>query len=264
MILKDIINKSYYGTIGYISKKEDILLLERYILFNLKVLQEYKNIIIATNYSNIELAKENNKIWKKYFPNCITLDCKINRGHSFGTADLDNLIFDYCKENNIQWLCKGANDVIIETSILDLSISEADFYYLNSIGYGGMEKYEYDFDKIIKEDFFPQTNFYFINVSKVDYLNDKNYLNETYEYISSLSNYNGKIWEYVSGWTCERFLKQCVERNNLSIDSLIPHSVYRKLLEMVYNYKIHDCSHKNILINGICHFQHPNEKIIKI
>ena len=51
MGIKDLINKSYYGTIGYISSIKDIEVLEGYILYNIEVLKEYKQIIIATNYT---------------------------------------------------------------------------------------------------------------------------------------------------------------------------------------------------------------------
>jgi len=44
MNLKQLINKSVYGTIGYIASQEDINLLEQYILFNLPVLKEFKTI----------------------------------------------------------------------------------------------------------------------------------------------------------------------------------------------------------------------------
>tara|TARA_R110000868_G_C10920790_1_gene765674 strand:+ start:118 stop:909 length:792 start_codon:yes stop_codon:yes gene_type:complete len=263
MNLKQLINKSVYGTIGYISSQDDLDLLEQYILYNLPVLKEFKNIVVATNYG-FSLQNENTQLWKKYFSNCIILDSNINRGHNFGTADLDNLIFDWCKENNKEWLCKSANDVIIQESILDKQIDEADFYYLNGIGYGGMVPYNFDFDKIVNEDFYPQTNFYFINVSKIDYLNDQMYLDKTYEYTQNIPNYNGKIWEYVKGWSCEDFLKQCVERNNLPKYHLISDKKYLSLLQLVKNNQIHDCSHKNIMIEGICHYQYNNQQIIEI
>ena len=103
-----------------------------------------------------------------------------------------------------------------------------------------------------------------MNVGKCDYISDKNFLNETYEYIQSLPDYNGRIWEYIPGWTCERFLRKCVLRNNLTKHHLISPKNYRILLETVKNNQIHDCSHKNIMIEGICHFQNSNQKIIKI
>lgn len=265
MELKNLIHKSYYGTIGYISSLEDLEILESYILYNLPILKEYKQIIVTTNYKNYpKLVEENTNLWKKYFPNCIILNSKINRGHNFGTADLDNMLFDYCKDNNIKWLCKSSNDVIIQKEILNKNIESADFYYLGSIGYGGMVKYNFDFDQIIKEDFFPQTNFYFINTSKIDYLNDKKYLDKTYKETLKIENYNGKVWEYFNGWTCERFLKKCIVRNNLTKYHLISPKSYRVLLKEIKDKQIHDCSHKNIMVERICHFQYPQDKIILI
>jgi hypothetical protein len=268
MNLKQLINESTYGTIGYISSQDDLNLLEQYILYNHPVLKEYKQVIVATNYSNLELIENNSQLWKKYFPECILLDSQINRGHNFGTADLDNMLFDYCKENHIKWLCKSANDIILEESIFNILIEQADFYYLEGIGYGdgtcGISKYNFNFDEIIKDYFYPQTNFYFINVNKTDYLNNQEYLNETYQYSQNTPNYNGKIWEYVKGWSCEDFLKQCVERNNLLKYHLISEDNYRILLQVIKNNNIHDCSHKNIMIEGVCHFQYNNQQIIKI
>jgi len=127
-----------------------------------------------------------------------------------------------------------------------------------------MVKYNFDFDRIINEEFYPQTNFYFINVFKTDYLNDKKYLDKTYEFIQTIPNYNEKIWEYVQGWSCEDFLKNCIERNNLSKHHLIPKEKYLYLLQVIKDNNIHDCSHKNIMIEGICHLQYSYQPIIEI
>ena len=137
MKLKEIINKSVYGTTGYISSQNDIDLLEQYILNNLHILEQFKRVIVATNYADKSLVSSHNNMWNKYI-NCILIESSFNRGHNFGTADLDNLIFDYCKENNIEWLCKSANDIILTDNVLNIEIKDADFYYLNGIGYGGM------------------------------------------------------------------------------------------------------------------------------
>ena len=201
---------------------------------------------------------------EKYFPNCIMIDSELNRGHNHGYTDLDNLVFDWCKENNEEWLCKGANDVVFQDSILEKEVGNADFYYMNGVGYGGMVPFDFDFERIIEEAFYPQTNFYFLNVSKTDYLNDKTFLDETYEYIQTIPDYNGKIWEYIKGWSCEDLLKGCVERNNLSKLHLIPLEKYRILLQVVKHNQIHDSSHKNIMIEGICHFSYSNQPIIEI
>lgn len=263
MVLKNLINKSVYGGMGYISTTKDINLLEQYILYNLPVLTEFKNIIIATNYGS-PLQDENKKLWERYFPNCVILDSKINRGHNHGYVDLENLIFDWCKENNEEWLCKVSNDIIIKESILDKEVEQADFYYMNGIGYGGMVNYDFDFDRIIKEDFYPQGNFYIINISKCDYISNKKYLDETYNKVQSIPDYSGKIWEYIPGWSCEDFLKECIIRNNLSKEHLVSEKNYRILLQIVKDNQMHDSSHKNIMIEGICHFQWPEQQIIEI
>ncbi len=135
MDLKQLINQSVYGTIGYISSQDDLAILEQYILYNHPILTEYKQIVVATNYSDLNLIEANTQLWRKYFPDCIILDSKINRGHNFGTADLDNLVFDWCKENNEIWLCKSANDIILQKNVLDISIDVADFYYMCGFGY---------------------------------------------------------------------------------------------------------------------------------
>jgi hypothetical protein len=264
MLLKELINKSIYGTIGYVSSQDDLDSLEQYIVYNLPVLKEFKQIVVATNYKNYpEFIEENTQLWEKYFPNCICINSSTNRGHNFGTADLDDILFDYCKKESIEWLCKSANDIILQESILNKEIEEADFYYLNGIGYGGMVKYNFDFDRIMNEDFYPQTNFYFINVSKTDYLNDKDHINEIYNKVKTISGYNGKAWEY--GFrSCETLLAECVNRNNLLKHHLISKEKYLYLLNIVKNYNIHDCSHKNIMIEGICHYQNNNQQIIEI
>jgi hypothetical protein len=260
---KQLINKSVYGTIGYISSQDDLDLLESYLIYNLPVLKEFKQIIIATNYSG-NFFIQNDQLWKKYFPNCIILDSPINRGHNFGTADLDNLVFDYCKSYNVEWLCKSANDVILTQDIFNINIEEKDFYYLNGISYEDLYLNNFDFNQISITHFYPQTNLYFINVLKCDYLNDKVYLDKTYEHMKSIPNYNGKIWEYIKGWSCESFLKNCVERNNLTKHYLLNNTKHNKLCKAIDLYKIGDPSHKNIMIEGICHFQYPNQEIIQI
>jgi hypothetical protein len=266
MVIKDLINKSWYGTIGYIGSQQDIDTLEQYIIYNKTVLDEFKNIIVATNFKelNFLLMDTYTQMWKRYFKDCIIINSEINRGHNHGCADLDNLVVDYCKENNINWLVKSANDTIFLESFLTNEIEDADFYYLNGIGVGGMVQYNFDFDRIIKEDFYPQTNFYIINVDKIDYLNDKSYLNETYNYIQSIRDYNGRIWEYIKNWSCEDFLKNCITRNNLSKHHLIPLNKYHILLQHVKDNIVHDCSHKNVLIEGVCHLHYKDQPMLSI
>ena len=89
---------------------------------------------------------------------------------------LDNIVFDWCKENNEEWLCKSSNDVIFQETILDIEIEEADFYYLNGISYETLCLNNFDYKQIYDKHFYPQTNFYLINVNKSDYVRYRLYV----------------------------------------------------------------------------------------
>jgi hypothetical protein len=266
MILSNLIDKSWYVANGYIDSFESIDVLEQYILYNYTILKKFKGIVIATTYKeqNTNLINANNNLWKKYFADAVLIDIKENRGHSFGIADSENALIDFCKENNLDWICKSSNDVIFNKKILDIKIEIADLYYLNGISYETLYLNSFDYEKIYYEHFYPQTNFYFIDSSKIDYLYDKEYVNETYKYRLTIPNYNNKIWEYIPGWACEEFLINCCDRNNLKKFYILPKELHIKLCEVVNYHKIGDPSHKNIFVNGVCHFQYPNENVIEI
>jgi hypothetical protein len=261
----ELINKSVYGTIGYISSIEDLHNLEKYIVYNLPILKEFSMVIVATNYKDYpNLSEENTALWTKYLPDCILLDSKINKGHNFGTAELDNMLFDFCKDSNMEWLCKSANDVILTDRVLSIELNDADFYYFNGIGFGGINHfYKSDLNRALQEDFFPQTNFYFINVSKCDYLNSKSHIDEIYQKTISNPNYNGNPYDY--GFSaCEEQLKHCVYRNNLVKCRLADDEKYMLLLNCIMQYQIHDPSHKNVMVNGVCHYHYPEADILEV
>jgi hypothetical protein len=267
MILKDIINKSYYGTVGYIENEEDINRLEQYINFNLSILSQFKGIISATTFGNNNPEELYNKVcevWKKYFPNSKNINNGISRGHCFGAADNDNSIIDYCKTNQIDWVCKSAYDIVLFEECLNIQIEDADFYYLEGISKYNILVNNSDFEMLCNKYFSPQTNFYFINTSKVDYLNSKSYIDESYYYSLKVPNYNGKIWEYIEGWSNENLLKYCTIRNELKKQHLIDKTKYKKLYDAISLHNVGDPSHKNISINGICHYHYYNENIINI
>lgn len=263
MNLKTLINKSYYGSIGYIENNTSIDLLGSYLLYSKLILDEFKGHIFAFTYKELDRYYLESVIYELY-PNATILVLDKNRGHNFGTADLDNFIFDYSKNNNIEWLCKSASDIILTDDILSVEIDEADFYYLNGISFEDLNNFKFDYKEILDKHFYPQTNFYFINVSKTDYLNDKEYIDNTYIQSLKILNYNGKIWEYIPDWSCENFLKQSVVRNGLSKMYLLNSDIYNKFCKVIKLYRIGDPSHKNIMINGICHYQHTDKPIIII
>lgn len=267
MILKDIINKSYYGTVGYIGSEEDIDRLEQYINLNLPILSQFKGIINATTFSQDnpqELYDKLCKVWEKYFSDSKNINNGVSRGHCFGAADNDNSIIDYCKDNQIDWVCKSAYDVALFKECLNIQIEEADFYYLEGVSRHNIINNNSDFETLYNSHYSPQTNFYFVNTSKVDYLNSKSYIDESHYYSLKIPNYNGKIWEYIEGWSNENLLKYCTVRNGLQKFHLADKTKYKKLYDAIIMYNVWDPSHKNIAINGICHYHYPDEKIINI
>jgi len=267
MILKDIINKSYYGAVGYIENEEDIIRLEQYILMNLSILSQFKGIITTTTFNQNNPDELYNKVlelWKKYFPDSKNINNGVSRGHSFGAADNDNSIIDFCKTYDIDWVCKSAYDILLFDECLNIEIEEADFYYTEGISRHNILISNSDFEFLCKRHFSPQTNFYFIDVSKIDYLNSKSYIDESYLYSLKLPEYNGKIWDYIDGWSNENLLKYCVIRNRLKKYHLIDNTEYKKLYDTVIQYDIWDPSCKNIIIKGICHYHFYNHPVIKI
>lgn len=264
MILKDIISNSYYASVGYIETMDDIIRLDQYITYNLDILKQFKGIIHCNTYKeNNNLHEYVDHVWKTYFPECFGINNGISRGHSFGACDNDDAIFNYCKNNQIEWMCKSANDMVFEKEILDINVEFADFYYLNGMGYSELEKYSFDIEKTINSTFYPQTNFYILNVGKCDYLNDRQHVDEIYNKIIKLPDYSGKAWHY--GFrSCETLLAECIERNSLKKFHLMSYNVFKLLTQYVFYSEIRDSSHKNIMIEGICHFHLPNEPIAKI
>lgn len=265
MIIKDLANKSWCTVNTYVDSTVSIEMTERYILYNLDFLKEFKNIVIGTTYKEYPaLSSEHENLWKSYFPECKLIDIETNRGHAFGIADTENALVEFCKRENIQWICKLSGDVVVNSSFLYQEIGEADFYYTNGISYEDLYKFNFDYEKLFSQHFFPQTNLYFINVEKIDFLYDKEYVDSTYLYRLGIENYNNKIWEYIPGWACELFLKNCVQRNNLKKEYLLNYELHSKLCKVVEMYKIGDPSHKNIMILGVCHLQYPEQEILEL
>ena len=267
MRFEKVIRGSAYGTIGYLVAPHDLEVLERTVVHNLPVLELFAQVIVATNYgaetggaARAELAAANRELWQRHFPGCVVLDSPHNRGHSIGTADLDNLLFDHCKTAGIEWLCKSANDVLLSAPVLDIEVETADFYYLNAISYAAMEQQGFDLARIGAELFYPQTNFYVIHVSKTDYLVDKELLDRSWAIVNRTAGYDGRIWEHIPRWSCELLLRTCVLRNRLTRHHLMDEAQFAELLTMIRDHAVEDCSLKNVTINGICH-AHDRPKV---
>lgn len=264
MKIRDLVESSWCGIDCYIKDEESLNRIQSYVLHNEPILKLFKKVVIANNFQDYKFHTISDRFWKKLLPDSIIVNLEKNRGHSFGSADLDNALFDTCKSGEATWMCKLSSDFILKEELLEREVSTADFYYTNNIGYGGIQKWNFNIDGIIEQAFLPQTNFYFLKISEVDSLNSKSYIDRTYEEVQNIKNYSGKPWEYFSNWTCEDFLKQTVLKHELEKQNLLTNSEQKKLIETIITYKIHDGSHKNILVGGMCHLHNPNSKVIVI
>jgi hypothetical protein len=254
MKFAEVLAGCVYGTIGYVAGRSDLQRLEQFIAHNLPVLRAFAAVVVATNYgdgSRRELQSAVRRSWRRHFPDCVLLDAPFNRGHSVGTSDLDNLLFDYCKERSIPWLCKAANDVLLSPEVFDIEVTAADFYYFDAVSCAILR--DLDDAQFAARFFFPQTNFYVIAVDKTDYLVDKELLDRSWAIVRRIPEYDGRIWEHIDGWSCERLLRLCVIRNRLTRCRLMDDAQLSRMLALVREFRIDDCSLKNVSINGVCH-----------
>lgn len=263
-----------YGNTGHISKKTDIDGLEQILMHNYSVISKFNYIVIHQNCS-VECETyidDYNNVWKKIFGSDVIIIPPIkNRGHTFGSMDSDNAVVERAKKLPVDFIFKSASDILLEKEIFNIDITdEYDVYFLQGIGYTGLEPFNYNVETYLNNylDFkylYPQTNFYIIS-SKVDYINDVVEVDKAYNYCTSLSNYNGRTWEYIKDFSCEHFLKECIKRNKLRYKHLISDLSFKSLLQLININRICDCSHKNIFFEeiGVCHFHHKDDDCLSI
>ena len=254
----DVLTEAVYGTTGYVADESDVARLECVLRASTDVLRTLRTVVVATNYSTTapqQVIGDYHRLWRDHFPQCVLLDSAHNRGHSIGTADLENALFDYCRRNDHPWLCKGANDVLLTPHLLAIPIEPAQFYFLNAVSYDALAQHDFDLSLFTDGFFFPQTTFYAIDTRACDDLYDRGMLDDSWRYVNAIPDYNGRIWEYLPGWSCERWLRDCALRHGLSRHHLMTDEQWRRVLDIVVAQHITDCSFKGLSINGVCHVQ---------
>lgn len=259
--LGHVLRTCTYGSTGHVGSLDDLRALDKALTLNERLLREFPEIVVAANFSGEAdaLRGEHDQLWRSRFPEVVLLDSPVNRGHSIGSSDLDNMLFDYCRARGREMLCKSSHDILIDPVAFHIPVDSAQFYFINAVSYDAVAQYHFDLDRFCDDFFYPQTTFYVINVRSTDYLVDADFLDRTWDYVRRVPDYNGRIWEYIPGWACESLLKGAVERNSLTTCSLTTAEQWRDILELVVRDRITDCSFKGIRINGIMHAQpgHP-------
>lgn len=257
MLFGDVLRACTYGSTGHVGSATDLAEIDQVIDRNEPMLREFTDLVIAANFSgeSESLKADHASLWRSRFPDVVLLDSPVNRGHSIGTSDLDNLLFDYCKANGRDLLCKSAHDIILEEAAFAIPVEPAQFYFINAVSYDALAAHDFNLGRFSEEFFYPQTTFYVIDTPATESLVDQNFLDRTWEYVNSVPDYNGRVWEYIPGWSCERLLRDAVVRNKLTTFSLTTDAQWQHILRFVIDARIADCSFKGIAINGILHAQ---------
>lgn len=276
MYLSSVLKQSCFATIATISE-DSIEKLKLFSEYNQPLIKQFNNIILSTNSAEgidpLSVETYHNE-WKKLYPNSIVLHTPVNKGHMFGTIDLEERILSYIKKElpDIIYLWKSMDDVITSSEILKIEVKEADFYYtpgfsLESINKaGGRENLRKNFETYESGFWTPQTTFFILNITNIDslYGDDVDLKVSVYQEAKAYSP-NVKPWELLFDikFDCETHLGRTTK--DLRKYCLVEDQ-FEELLEMVYYHRVGDPSHKNIYFYkpGICHYHNYKDLIFNV
>lgn len=279
MQLQSILNQSIYAFTANISSQESLDKLEKFQPFLEQMLESFPKVIISTNFNPdtpADIISSYHEKCRKIAPNCVILHSETNRGHMFGTIDLEEAILKYVKENlaDYPYLWKSADDVIVSPEILIQEVPEADFYYLPGFSYETVMKSgdKTDLLFINRNEIFesglwtPQTTFFILNVTNIDslYGNDIEYKISAYK---DAQTYN----PHLKPWDMSFDIKfDCETHLGRTVRSLKKHCLIAPELESLVDFvvfnKVQDPSHKNIYFQriGVCHYHFYNDLIYNV
>lgn len=276
MNLHSLISKSCYATIATITD-DSFDKLNLFMQYNVDLIKQFPQVIISTNsLEDTPMRKINqyHNTWRRMVPNCIILNSTVNRGHMFGTIDLEEVILEYAKRElpEVQYLWKSMDDVITTTELLDVEIEEAEFYYLPGFSYesiqkaGGKETLRKIYDAFDSGFYTPQTTFFILDITNVDslYGNDVPSKIDIYQEVKT-RNPSVKPWEipFDIKFDCETHLGRTTK--DLKKFCLLKDQ-FEDLLDMIDVNKIGDPAHKNIYFEklGVCHYHYYKDLIYNV
>jgi hypothetical protein len=277
MKIKDLIPESTFGTIVTVKDEFSLRKLDLFLSYNYNFISVFDSIILSLNYlvdTSKEVVEEYKNKWLQYFPNSIILQSDNNRGHMFGTIDLEEDILKYMKSNipNKKYLFKSMDDVITSDSLLEVEIPLVDFYYIPGFSYesilnaGSKQKLRSIYEDFETGFFTPQTTFFVVNIDNIDMLygNDIEHKYDVYQE-KKKQNPNIKPWEipFDIKFDCETHLARTVK--DKSKYCLIANK-FSNLLDLVEQIPIWDPSHKNVLLKniGMCHYHYYDQPVFEV
>lgn len=276
MKLTSIVDKSCYATIATITE-DSLEKLNFFFQYNGELIKQFPKVIISTNSlydTSTNTINLYHNTWRKIAPNCVILHSDTNRGHMFGTIDLEESILKHVKKYmpEVQYLWKSMDDVITTADLFDLEVEEAEFYYLPGFSYesiikaGGKKNLHKIYETVDSGFYTPQTPFFILDISDIDYIygTDIDTKIAIYEEVKA-RNPSVKPWEvpFNLKFDCETHLGRTTK--NLKKYCLIKDN-FEDLLDMVEINKIGDPSHKNIYFEkiGVCHYHFYKDLIYNV
>lgn len=276
MKLRSIVDKSCYATIATITE-DSFDKLNFFLQYNGEFIKQFPHVIISTNSledTPIRKINQYHNTWRRLAPNCVILHSDKNRGHMFGTIDLEESILKHIKSHlpEIKYLWKAMDDIISTTDLLDLEVEEAEFYYLPGFSYesiqkaGGKEKLYEIYENFESNFWTPQTPFFILDITNIDnlYGTDVDTKISIYEEVKA-RNPSVKPWEvpFNLKFDCETHLGRTTK--DLKKYCLLKDQ-FKDLLDMVEINKIGDPSHKNIYFEklGVCHYHFYKDLIYNV
>lgn len=275
MLIKDIIQNSTLGLTAYLTR-DNVKNFISYLIHNKTIIENFPNMVLAINTDEGEDLEYIKKILGLYLEDTNYIFLEQNRGHMFGTMDLDEAVFAASKQFEGKYLFKVSQDMILNKELLTSPLeTEADFYFLPGFSLETVARHS-NFENLVKvfgdssnKDFTPQSNFFILNKSCPTVYGGAEVINEYYEKFQEIikENPEAKCWEVFPDpkFDCETFLGRTINSNNLTYCNLLNQKDFFSLWTYVASYKIGDPSHKNILLPcGICHYQWSDKPIAKI
>jgi len=277
MKLEDILDESCFGTIATVKGEECLDKLQIFMEYNKALINRFKRVVLALNSADgvsTDITSRYKEIWSENVPNAFILHSGCNKGHMFGTIDLEESIFTYVKDNyrEVRYLWKSMDDVLVSEKMLEVEVKPAGFYYLpgfsqESIVKAGSKDDLYSIYESFESGFWaPQTTFFIVDINQLSNLYGDD-VDDKYKVYTELKKINPEIkpWEisFDIKFDCETHLGRTTK--NLSKFCLIGDK-FKDLLNFVDAHNVGDPSHKNIFFNdlGVCHYHFYTDVVFDI
>jgi hypothetical protein len=276
MHLIDIIPNSTLVIIATYKGEESVEKAKLFTEINEYVASHFEKVRVIFNSTEDAPMNEVKKFIDVYtttFPGAKCIYRLCNDGHMFGTMDLDEMCLWYAKEDGSKYLWKSTEDVIMDSNILGMKVPDGtEFAYLPGFSYEDLylslgtaefiSRYE-DYP------FTPQSNFFILDVTKVESLYGNDVQEKRSIYLSLLKEKPSlKPWEInfpdCVKFSCESHLGRSTK--GLKKACLLSEESFTSLAKHVRDHKEGNPAHPNIYLKepGICHFHNYKNPVYYI